>query len=150
MKIRIDVTPLKWATTIFFLLGNLVLIGSDIGKDTTIVIVWEVSINFLAIFSFVMLSFFPRMYYVIDNNGVSFQTRKGKEISYTSWEGVEDIHYTYTGGLIYEGVHFIFKQGYQSKLIGMTISPKQAKRVYENIPKFKEIIDSGKHHIFRA
>jgi len=76
-KIRINLNIIKWCLTCCLLLGNLLLLAKN--DDKLFIIIYEISINVLAIGSFILLSFFPRIYYIFDEYGISYQNKKGKE-----------------------------------------------------------------------
>lgn len=144
IKIKVNVNLIKWCLTIFILTFNISLLGIGRNEDETLfIIIFEVSINCLAILNFVLLSIFPRFYYVINNNGVSFQNRKGREISYVSWNYVKKLHYEYVL-FVPQGVMFEFVEGYQNKQVGMSISKKQARMLYENLPSIRPLFDKEK------
>lgn len=144
LKIKFYNAPLKWAFTIFFLLWNLILLAYDTcasKNDFIILFTVIVSVNLLAILSFVLLSIFPRWYYIFDNKGVTFQNRKGKLKFHVDWDNINKIEYVYEMGVYPGGWNFEYKSGYKNAYTGVIISPKQAKLVYQTIPKVKEIID---------
>lgn len=147
LKMKFYNAPLKWILTIFFLLWNFFLLIYNRCADKNdfiMLFTMVVSGNVLAILSFVLLSIFPRLYYIFDNNGVTFQNRKGKIKFYVEWDNISKIEYVYEmGGLYPGGWNFEYKSGYKNTYLGVVISPKQARLVYQTIPKVKEIIDKN-------
>lgn len=148
LKIKLYIKPLKWAVTIFFLAWNLILLAMNRCEDQsdfiTMIIVVVIA-NVLAILSFILLSVFPNYYYIFDNNGVTFQNRKGIVKFHVDWDNIYDINYVYGFGIYPEGLKFEYKPNYQCDYSGVIISPKQARLVYQTIPKVREII--GKKQI---
>ncbi len=138
-KIKINLNILKWGLTCFFLLGNLLLLAKN--DDRLFIIIYEISINILAICSFSLLSFFPRLYYIFDDCGVSYQNRRGKEFIYIRWDEVIDISYTFVLGFIPDGLEIKWKTEGIVKNITLIISLKQSREIYNVIPKVKDIID---------
>ena len=136
LKIKYNVNLLKWTATIFFLLVNLLFIFYE-EEDIIGFICMGVITNSLAIFSFIMLSIFPRIYYVFDENGCSYQNSKGQEKFYIAWDNIENINYIYVLGIIPDGLELKFKTDFENILI----SPKQAKLVCDTFPKVKALID---------
>lgn len=144
MKIKYNINNLKWATTIFFLLGNLFLIRYKVTVDRTFFIWFLPLTNCLAIISFIILSIFPRRYYVFDEKGCSFHNKNGKVYYCLYWEDVIKISYGYWG-FISNGVEIEIKEHCNIVKYTLAISNKQAKKVYYAIPKVKEIVDAQIH-----
>ncbi len=140
LKIKCNVKLLKWTLTIFFLLGNLLFCAYE-KEDMIQFLCFGIVINFLAIFSFVILSIFPRIYFVFDENGCSYQDRKGNEKNYIAWDNVKSLYYSYALGIIPEGLDFEFKQGYENRWIGLAVTSKQVKLISDTFPKVKELIN---------
>lgn len=140
IKIKYNTDIIKWLLTVFLLLGNLLLLVADRG-ELTFMIIWEISINSLAVFSFIMLSIFPRLYYVFDEKGCSFQNRYGKKYTNIAWEDVISISYGYFG-IIPDGLVIKWKEHCIKKEISFTISPKQARMLYEKCPQIKALVDN--------
>lgn len=139
IKIKINLNLIKWSLTCFFLLGNLLLFAKN--DDILFIVIYEISINLLAICSFVLLSFFPRLYYIFDEGGISYQTKKGKEFVYISWENIEDISYVYALGFIPDGLEVKWKDKDKVRNITLLISRKQAQELYKAIPQIQNIVD---------
>ena len=75
IEIKFNVSLLKWGLTIFFLCGNLFAFASGTCRsqsDWNLLIIILILSNCLAGVSFLLLSIFPRWYYVFDENGVTF------------------------------------------------------------------------------
>lgn len=140
IKIRVNLNLIRWTTTCFFLLGNLLLLTKT--DNILFIIIYEISINLLAVCSFILLSFFPRLFYIFDECGISYQTKKGKELVYISWDSIEDISYVYAMGLIPDGLEIKWKDKDKVRNITLLISRKQAQELYKSIPQIKEIIDN--------
>lgn len=140
LKIKYNVKLLKWTLTIFFLLGNLLFCAYE-KEDMVQFLCFGIVINFLAIFSFVILSIFPRIYFVFDENGCSYQDSKGNEKDYVSWDNVKKLSYIYVMGVYPEGLEIEYKPEFKNRWISIAISPKQARLVYNTFPKVKELID---------
>ena len=145
LKIRINVDIIKWTFTIFFLVGNFFLIlfvdENNTWEDWIVTIIWGISANVLAMFTYIMLSIFPRLYYIIDEKGVSFQNRKGKEKFYKSWEDVESITYVYC--IIPEGLQVKYVNDIEESYI-ICVSQKEARDIYKKIARVREIMDAKK------
>jgi len=145
LKIKYYNAPIKWAITIFFLMWNLLLLAYDrcVDKNDFIVLITViVSANVLAIFSFVLLSIFPRRYYIFDDNGITVQNNRGEKRFYVEWDNINKIEYIYElFGIIPGGLEFKYIPGYKNPLHRVVISPKDARLVYQSISKAKEIID---------
>lgn len=138
LKIKFNVSPLKWATTVFFLSGNFMLIYT--GNAKMFYLWWEISVNGMAIFAFVMLSIFPRRYCIFDGKGCSIQKSNGKEYAYVNWDDVDSLEFVYClfypeGLLIKWKEHCINKQ-----IIRFPISKRHAKKVYDTIPEVKALM----------
>lgn len=139
LKIKYNVNILKWTATLFFLSGNLLFCAYK-KEDMIQFMCFGIIINILAIFSFVMLSIFPRRYYIFDENGCSYQDHKGGEKNYISWDNIKSLFYSYSFGIFPEGLDFEFKQGYENRWIGLAISHRQVKMLCDAFPKVKELI----------
>lgn len=143
MKIKCNVALIKWLITIFFLLGNLLFITYE-KEDMISGICLGIIINFLAIFSFVMLSIFPRCYYIFDEEGCSLQNRKGKAYYHISWEDVTRMFYGYWL-LLPQGLVIDFKDHCVKKEFVLMLSNKQVELICNTFPKVKEIMDKKLH-----
>ncbi len=140
IKIKFNIKILKWTATLVFLSGNLLFIAYE-KEDMIQFMCFGIIINILAIFSFVMLSIFPRIYFVFDENGCSYQDRKGNEKDYVYWDNVAKLSYIYVLGVYPEGLEIEYKPGFESRWVSIAISPKQSRLICGTIPKVKELID---------
>lgn len=141
IKIRFNVKHIKWALVVcFFMAIVMPLFALGRTEDKTFIIICESSMSCLAIFSFVMLSIFPRLYYIFDEKGVSFQNRKGEERKYIAWDTVEDINYIFCLGFIPEGMEIKWKDGSNIQTFVVGITPKQARLIYDSIPQVHNIV----------
>lgn len=140
LKIKINLSHIKWALCCFLLLWNLVLLVP--GEKTLFVILFLVTTNTLGILSVILLTFFPRLYYFFTVKGISYQNRKGNEFVFIPYESILKISYVYVFGIIREGVKVVWKDKCETRNITLIISPKQAKEMYDNVPAMKEKIDS--------
>ncbi len=138
-KIRINLNIIKWCLTCCLLLGNLLLLAKN--DDKLFIIIYEISINVLAIGSFLLLSFFPRIYYIFDEYGISYQNKKGKEYLHISWKNIVDISYIYILGFIPDGLEI--KWQIQDKLnkYTLTISRKQSKEVFKLFAQYIDFLN---------
>jgi len=139
LKIKINLSNLKWSLFCFLLLWNLVLLVP--GEKTLFVILFLTVTNVLAILSVVLLTLFPRLYYVFNETGVSFENRKGKEFIFISYDSILESSYIYIFGIFRDGLEIVYKERCEKKNFTLMISPKQAKEIYNNVPAIKEIID---------
>lgn len=140
LKYKYNVRHLKWLITSLILVGNLGLLlidGAKTWEDWRAIIIWEVSVNLLALFTFIMYSIFPRHYYVIDEKGFSLENGKGEKIFYESWEGVKSIHY------ISEGFVIRYKDESKEEYV-MCVQKKEAREIYKKIARVREIMDAKK------
>lgn len=143
LKIKCNVKLLKWTLTIFFLLGNLLFCAYE-KEDMIQFLCFGIVINFLAIFSFVMLSIFPRCYYIFDKQGCRCQNIKGKTYYFINWEDVSRISYGYWF-MIPDGLIIEFKDHCERKKYTLALSTVQVRLVYDTFPEVKEIIDGSKY-----
>lgn len=139
IKLKYKLKYVKWMLLCFFLLGNLLLLAPN--DDLLFIIIYEISINVLAIGSFVLLSFFPRLYYIFDEKGMSYQNRKGKEYIYIPWDKVEKMSYGYVFGIIPDGLEIILKNGAEIKNMNIAITFKQAQEIYNGIQAVRDVMD---------
>lgn len=79
-------TSLKWILTIFFLLWNFTLLAG--GDDISFYICMGILANGLAVATFVLLSIFPRTYYIFDQEKISIRSHRGKEKRCIYWKDV--------------------------------------------------------------
>lgn len=140
LKIKYNVKILKWVVTISFLLANLLFILYN-DEEKLVFVCWGISTNGLAIFLFVILSVFPRRYYIFDENGCSYQNIKGMEYFYINWENVIAISHC-SWFIISDGFIIDMKEHCTQRKYNLVISPKQLRLVYDKFPKVKAIVDS--------
>lgn len=130
----------KWTFSILLLIGNIILTAlgeCDSLGEKIFVIAFAVGADLLSVLVFVLLSFFPR----IDESGYRCRNKKGEYTECLSWEDVLDIRYEYSCGIFPEGMILIYKEFEHEKQVIISISPKQAKMVYNAIHRVKEIVD---------
>lgn len=142
IKIKFNVSLIKWGLIIFFLVGNLTLflLGKcETINDLIIIIATVLSCNVLAALSFILLSIFPKWYYVFDNSGVRFFMNK-KEKAYIQWANVVHAQSSYAFDLIFEGLQLKYKQGLDSKILVICISQKSIQDICQHIPAFNDIV----------
>lgn len=112
LKFKMNLTALKWAATIFCLMFNIVYIAP--GDDITFLIVYGLIVNGLAVATFILLSIFPREFYVFNEKGISIRKGKRKEKKFIPWDTVNEMQYYYFGGYP-EGVRGKYRDGYEEK-----------------------------------
>lgn len=142
LKLKLNVTIIKWILVCLLLTGNFILLARI--DDLLFVIIWEISINCLAICSFILLSFLPRLYYIFNDKGISYQNYKGKEYIFISWENVIDISYIFILGFIPDGLEVKWRDGATKRNMTLILSVKQARTVYNSISIVHEIINNSK------
>lgn len=142
LKLKYNLTVVKWILFCGLLLGNfLLLVPND---DLLFIIIWEISVNLLAIGSFIAFSFLPRLYYIFNDDGLSYQNYNGKEYIFIPWDKVTDISYVYILGFIPDGLEIKWRQDSGIRDITLCISAGQAKQVYNSIPFVRDILDKSK------
>lgn len=143
LRVKINVNSIKWVLLCFLLLGNLLLLAKN-DDDLLFIIIWEIAVNGLAIGSFILLSFLPRLYYIFNDNGVSYQNRKGKEYVFIPWHKVENISYGYIFGVFPDGLEIRWNDNGEVKKMTLSISVKQFKEVYCSIQAVSDIVNTTK------
>lgn len=96
LKLKAKCTSLKWILTIFFLLWNLTLLAG--GDNISFYICMGILANGLAVATFVLLSIFPRTYYVFDQDKISIRSHQGKEKRCIYWKDVILFGYSQIAG----------------------------------------------------
>lgn len=137
LRVKINVNSVKWMLLCFLLLGNLLLLAKN--DDLLFIIIWEIAVNGIAIGSFILLSFLPRLYYIFNDKGISYQNKKGKEYIFIPWEKVENISYGYIFGVFPDGLEIKWQKNGVIKKMTLLISVKQYKEVYRYIQTVSDI-----------
>lgn len=146
IKVKFNsVLVLKWVLLVFFLLWNLLFLTID-DKTTyegiILYIIIAVVADSLAIFSFVMLSHFPRIYLVFDEEGCSSQNWKGKKYVNIPKEDILSMNFGYMMG-IFPGIDIVWRNIEQGRKTWtqFSVSKKNWMAIYDAIPWVKEMID---------
>ena len=147
IKVKFNsVLVLKWVLLVFFLLFNLGYLAiteewTQEGIFLTIVI--TVVADCLAVFSFIMLSFFPRIYLVFDEEGCSSQNWKGKRYVNIPKEDILSMNFGYMMG-IFPGLDIVWRNIEQGRKTWtqFEVSKKNWMAIYNAIPWVKEMMDS--------
>lgn len=137
LRVKINVNSVKWMLLCFLLLGNLLLLAKN--DDLLFIVIWEIAVNGIAIGSFILLSFLPRLYYIFNDKGVSYQNKKGKEYIFIPWNKVKDISYGFIFGVFPEGAEIKWQENGETKKMTLSISVKQYKEVYRYIQTVSDI-----------
>lgn len=87
LKLKAKCRVYKWVFTLFFLSGNFALLVDMAGMAFYICV--GILANGLAVATFVLLSIFPRTYYVFDQEKVSIRSQRGKEKRCIFWKDVD-------------------------------------------------------------
>lgn len=142
LKLKCNENLTKWCLTIFFLLGNFIFFGLlDKDIDNTarfIFIVVPVISDLLALACFIIFSIFPRIYYCIDDEVMSIQSKSGEIKGYIPWAKVKRIECCYSFGM-HDGYSFVFCEGYASDIVRLAITEKQARILCNEIPTLKNL-----------
>lgn len=126
LRYKYNIRVIKWSLTVFFLMFNIALIGGE----RKFQVLFGLIINGLAILVFIFFSFFPKRYYLITENGISYKKSNGDEIWYLKWENI--IKMEYSGlGIIPIAVEIWYKEFLQEKYKVVHISYKQYKEIIE-------------------
>ena len=143
IKIKYKPTLIKWAVTIFFLAFNLMLLTLDeksgFPEDLTTIYIVLVA-DALAILSFVLLSFFPRFYFVFDEKGCSFQNKKQKKYLEICRQDIIKISF---GRVLEPEMEIQWRDNEQQKTVKTEfIMPRKSfLEIYNAIPWVKEFVD---------
>ena len=137
IKIKINISHIKWVLVCILLLGNLLLLAPN--DDLVFIVIYEISINTLIILFFVLLTIFPKRYYIFDENGISYQNRKGKEYVYIPYSSITNISYVYVYGIIRDGMEVAWKDKYEEKNITLVLSPKQARKICNEVEPLRRL-----------
>ena len=141
LKLKYNVTLIKWILFCGLLLGNLLLLAPN--EDLLFIIIWEVSLNCLAVVSFIALSFLPRLYYIFNKDGISYQNYKGKEYIFISWDKIVDISYVKFLGLIPDGLEIKWREGASIRNMTLVLSIKQVRELYNSNSFVYEFINNS-------
>lgn len=141
LKLKYNITIIKWSLFCFFLLGNFLLLARN--DDKIFIIIWEISVNSLAIGSFITLSFLPRLYYVFDDKGMSYQNYRGREYIFIPWDKVVEISYIYILGFIPDGLEIKWRDNSAIRNMTLSLSVKQVRTVYKVNEFIRGIIDNS-------
>ena len=120
LRYKYNMNTIKWLLTIVFLLFNLIIKQGD----KNFKIIFGISTNSCAILSFLLLSIFPRKYYVFTINGISYQKRNKKEIWFISWKDVKEIYYEGVG-ILPVAVVIEYENVFEKGIKALHISYKQ-------------------------
>ena len=148
IKIKYHPTAIKWLLTIFFLVFNLALFTIDDAstpEDNIVTIIIVVVANCLAIFSFIILSYFPKLYFVFEDDGCSFQNRKKKRIINISKENILKIGFGYF--TVLPAVEIIWRDAttYKRNKTYFEMSYKSYMEIYNSMQWVKELADNSSH-----
>ncbi len=140
--IKYHPTVIKWLLTIFFLVFNLALFTIDDAstpEDNIVTIIIVVVANCLAIFSFIFLSYFPKLYFVFEDDGCSFQNKKQKRIINISKEDILKIGFGYF--TVLPAVEIIWRDAttYKKNKTYFEMSYKSYMKIYNSIQWVKEL-----------
>lgn len=146
IKVKYNITALKWGFTIFFLFGNLFLLlmfDVDSAEDYIGISLIVGLCDLLALLSYILFSFFPKWYYVFDSKGIAFCMRKDKEIVRIDLEDIVNIAYVYFWGFIPGGFEVKYKDHGKIKYTYLSLFPNEILQVCEQVPEFNAIYNGN-------